>query len=536
MTSQSTESAPTDGDWKASCRRTLEVRSKEIRGERQLHRIGFLRPDGKPRPNLLVFVHGFTGSILSTWGRFPELLAEDPDWEDWDLSFFGYRTGVARRFTHVGTANVVGELARSLELESSTVQSIGLVGHSMGGLLLVDSLRFLESEKTVRASALRDRLRFLLTYGTPFRGDESPWYHPKRWLGYLGFTEVATFYRASGDRQNLIAWLKGRFSRDNIVLSADAGQAFVLFKAVYGSGDRVAAPLDSESFIPQEALYPIDVSHTRLSKPKDNREYSYRVLATARQESARPERLLNGVAAGIAPEALRANGSVVPSAAHNLSLVEGLPGGLDLVFRGLNLTPPKADGDHKYSRIVHRLSIDRDGTCHRSMERHGTRVTDGLTDHIDFGLGGSQPFSLADAQRTWCAYDLNDHKPLPVTIVEPGNAFQKICRVTLRRAVAQSEAFQVQCDMHWPDSAYDKIGCIGVSLEGLSVARLELTIRFAQEPEMVRLYEVVNGAAQLSKEQLSRGIDNDLRLVTMAPPKSWQYFLVWVSSEPVLAS
>lgn len=45
----------------------------------------------------VVFVHGILGHYAKSWGRFPRLLAEDPDLPDVDILLWGYRTGFFAR-------------------------------------------------------------------------------------------------------------------------------------------------------------------------------------------------------------------------------------------------------------------------------------------------------------------------------------------------------------------------------------------------------------------------------------------------------
>ncbi len=43
---------------------------------------------------LVVFVHGFTGTALETWGKFPEFLKADLDLQKFDFLFWGYPTSI----------------------------------------------------------------------------------------------------------------------------------------------------------------------------------------------------------------------------------------------------------------------------------------------------------------------------------------------------------------------------------------------------------------------------------------------------------
>src|SRR5260221_9372558 len=61
-----------------------------------LERWAYIYRDEKPNANLAIFVHGFYGGYLSTWGRLPDLLYREGDaiegLRDFDYLFIGYKT------------------------------------------------------------------------------------------------------------------------------------------------------------------------------------------------------------------------------------------------------------------------------------------------------------------------------------------------------------------------------------------------------------------------------------------------------------
>ena len=131
--------------------RTEELR-KWVRQERE-------------RKSLLIFVHGFNSSIDSAWGSFPDLVKGDPRFSAFNILLFGYPTKVCGQ---------VSDIARSGELLSSYLKTVEfdydaliLVGHSMGGLVILNGLITLEQD----APALFQRATLkVLTFGTPHAG------------------------------------------------------------------------------------------------------------------------------------------------------------------------------------------------------------------------------------------------------------------------------------------------------------------------------------------------------------------------------
>jgi tetratricopeptide (TPR) repeat protein len=122
------------------------------------------RPD-KARNHLVVFVHGFNSSIEAAWADFPALVKEDQEFAPFNILLFGYPTKVCGQ---------VADIWRSGELLASYLKSIApdydsliLVGHSMGGLVILNGLATLQQD----APALFEQVSFkVLTFGTPFAG------------------------------------------------------------------------------------------------------------------------------------------------------------------------------------------------------------------------------------------------------------------------------------------------------------------------------------------------------------------------------
>lgn len=87
----------------------------------------------------IVFVHGFLrGHYIDTWAQFPALLHTDPDLPELDILMWGYRTGVIRGY------DVIHESERLITDICALIRSdnaLYLVGHSMGGLVILKGLR-----------------------------------------------------------------------------------------------------------------------------------------------------------------------------------------------------------------------------------------------------------------------------------------------------------------------------------------------------------------------------------------------------------
>ncbi|MCK4080415.1 MULTISPECIES: esterase/lipase family protein [Acinetobacter] len=86
----------------------------------------------------IIFVHGLTGKVGTTWGLFPQLLSEDPTLGDYRVKEFGY---YSPNFAWIKPAPSISSIANGVlsdiraecDLEND---DIILVGHSMGGIVI----------------------------------------------------------------------------------------------------------------------------------------------------------------------------------------------------------------------------------------------------------------------------------------------------------------------------------------------------------------------------------------------------------------
>ena len=124
------------------------------------------------RHQLIVFVHGFNSNKDAAWGQFPTLLKDDPDFKDFNIHRFGYPTKLCRQVSDIKNQ---GELLASflkeiLTGEQPRYRQVALVGHSMGGLVILHALLKLERD---HFEVLHDKELKVLTFGTPYFGVEN---------------------------------------------------------------------------------------------------------------------------------------------------------------------------------------------------------------------------------------------------------------------------------------------------------------------------------------------------------------------------
>ena len=143
----------------------------------------------KKNKNLVVFVHGFTGNYLSTWGAFPELLTGDPRLMHFDFLFWGYSSNfffpkedfllknIRQLFTQFLSKHKTNQhievVAQGLQTELNYLDeydNITLIGHSLGGLVIrsyiIQNLKGFKKENQERIKKINQ----IILFGTPNEG------------------------------------------------------------------------------------------------------------------------------------------------------------------------------------------------------------------------------------------------------------------------------------------------------------------------------------------------------------------------------
>src|SRR5438046_800443 len=88
--------------------------------------------------DVIVFVHGFTGDYVSTWGK-PKVLLDDPRFNrNYDFVFYGFKTTFYRDLPAFEAE--AAKLDRILTHLDEDYKSITLVTHSNGGLVAMHTL------------------------------------------------------------------------------------------------------------------------------------------------------------------------------------------------------------------------------------------------------------------------------------------------------------------------------------------------------------------------------------------------------------
>jgi hypothetical protein len=148
--------------------------------DRQDDELALLRqPQGGDGRSLAIFVHGFLGNYLDTWGILPDKLQEhapnEPVLANWDFLFLGYSTrkvasylDIARKIATYWNKAVLGEPPFSAKYSR-----FALLGHSLGTL----GIRQLLCAGVMQPAHMLTTLHSVTLFGTPLNGSELASWH-----------------------------------------------------------------------------------------------------------------------------------------------------------------------------------------------------------------------------------------------------------------------------------------------------------------------------------------------------------------------
>ncbi len=141
--------------------------------DRQKEEWALLRqPNGGAGRSLAIFVHGFLGNYLTTWGKLPELLQEhapgEPALAGWDFLFIGYQT--KKITTYLDIAHLIAtqweKAAKGRPPFGGAYTRVALLGHSLGTL----GIRQLLCAGVLQPPAMLHALHSVTLFGTPLNG------------------------------------------------------------------------------------------------------------------------------------------------------------------------------------------------------------------------------------------------------------------------------------------------------------------------------------------------------------------------------
>lgn len=232
----------------------------------QTGKLNSIRGDGASRA--VIFVHGFSGDRDDTWDDFPLLLGTHL--AGWDIFTLGYATTLLPDVAGIWSADpdlpIISAMVRThFQLDPlSTYESVALVAHSMGGLIVQKAL--------VDDADLPGRTSHVLLFGTPSAG-----LRKASWLSFLK-RQLKNMSKDSPFITELREAWTARFEPE---------PGFDLW-VVAGSQDQFVPP--STSLGPFDARYQhvVPGDHLSIVKPKDAHAASFRLLVAALTAGVEP--------------------------------------------------------------------------------------------------------------------------------------------------------------------------------------------------------------------------------------------------------
>jgi pimeloyl-ACP methyl ester carboxylesterase len=142
-------------------------------------------PKGGAGRSLAIFIHGFLGDHLTTWGRLPEMLQEHASSEvllaDWDFLFMGYPTRQIDSYLQIAhlIATQWDKAATGKLPFGGAYKRFALLGHSLGTL----GIRQLLCAGVMQPPEMLKTLHSVTLFGTPLNGSPLAAYGPAEFVG-----------------------------------------------------------------------------------------------------------------------------------------------------------------------------------------------------------------------------------------------------------------------------------------------------------------------------------------------------------------
>ena len=222
------------------------------------------------RDKLVVFVHGFNSSKDGAWGAFPDLVKEDNHFKDFNIHRFGYPTKLCGQVSDI--RNLGDHLASILlsifKNPQQKYRQVVLVGHSMGGLVILEALMKLERDNL---QLLKDQDLKVLTFGTPYYGVEN--------AGILELfceNKQAKNMTVLNDKLGELSrdWTQ-RFNQKATPGGRDA--PYIPLYAFHGTEDRFVTKVSACGY-PQTPCESVDGDHISMVKPANREQLAYQKL------------------------------------------------------------------------------------------------------------------------------------------------------------------------------------------------------------------------------------------------------------------
>jgi pimeloyl-ACP methyl ester carboxylesterase len=223
-------------------------------------------------PNLIVFVHGYTGDPETTWVKFPHLIRQIGQGFEhgYEVASFGYQSRLTRNYQSVKTISHL--LLTFLDAQADEASHLFIIAHSLGGIvarrMLVDSFTSQDNSLLTIFTKCR-QVHFI---GVPHRGAALA---PKQVEWFRKLNPLAADLRRNSPLllKTLTAW------NDVVKHCEDKGLPSPQMFNYVGNQDWLI-PLEQtiEHFAEREQVRVVEGNHIGIAKPHHPENAVYRLV------------------------------------------------------------------------------------------------------------------------------------------------------------------------------------------------------------------------------------------------------------------
>ncbi len=224
----------------------------------------------------VVFVHGLAGHFRDTWKQFPDLLIGDPDLPRLDVLLAGYDAS-----PHPWTRSIEDEAKRfasNLRTIFPQDEEVFLVGHSMGGLIILQGLvHELQNNRANERPA--NAVRHVMLYASPTMGPELAAVI-KLTFGHVPVLNKAISKQieelsAGGFCSILIREVVNRIYSPTIAAGDANSKRQIDITACVGMKDRIVKTESAEGIFNKQPPVYLDHNHHTIKEPVSRTDLRY---------------------------------------------------------------------------------------------------------------------------------------------------------------------------------------------------------------------------------------------------------------------
>lgn len=229
----------------------------------------------------VVFVHGLTGDHLATWKKFPRLVKTDSELPALNVMCWGYRSYLFSPF--VSDVRTLGKnLSAALNVQLDSDSKSYLVGHSMGGLVIFESLVG-QCQRGRALEAPNKSVSQITLFASPVSGSNAAAIVENA-LGRLWFARrlVNRQVRSLARGENTNELLAEVHKRIYSPRSETSKARKIPIRMVMATRDRAVSKEDKDAFTAQFdklVALELDYGHSSIKTPDSHLDERYRALA-----------------------------------------------------------------------------------------------------------------------------------------------------------------------------------------------------------------------------------------------------------------